>query len=135
MTQALDYERPRHRPPSRLLGRAATCTAAYPLLMLNLLYGQWLLSWWVLGHRPRPSLDDPKNVFGVNWLHIITAAALVGFVPAGCGALVLNTLYVVGRRLGLLCLLVRLTVVVAIWSGSFLLLDRDPGRVLYWWLD
>src|SRR5690606_9986255 len=42
MMQALDYERPIHPPPSRALRFFAIGTAAYPLLLLGALYGQWL---------------------------------------------------------------------------------------------
>ena len=135
MTQALDYERPTHRPPSRVLGFFANVTAAYPVLLLGALYGQWLLSWWVLGHRPQPSLDDPKYIDGANWMHVVTYFALLGFVPAGCGALALNTLYLVGHRLRGHRLLMRIAVVGALWLGTFLLLRWDPGLVLYWWFD
>jgi hypothetical protein len=135
MTQSLDYEQPTHRPPSRVLRFFAHATAAYPVILLGALYGQWLLSWWMLGHRPQPSLDDPKYIDGANWMHIVTCFALLGFLPAACAAVTLNALYVVGHRLRGFRLFVRIAVVSTLWLGTFLLLRWDPGFVLYWWID
>jgi hypothetical protein len=135
MTQALDYERPTHRPPTRVFGFLSNATAAYPLLLVSALYGQWLLSWWVLGHRPQPSLDDPKYIVGANWMHGVTGCALLGFLPAGFAALALNTLYAAGHRLRGIRLVARIVLVVSLWLGTFLLLRWDPGLVLYWWFD
>jgi hypothetical protein len=129
MTQGLDYERPTHRPPSRVLGFVANAVAAYPLVLLGAVYGQWLVSWWVLGHRPQPALNEAKYIFNQT-LYVVTCSALLGFVPAGLAALALNTLYVVGHRLRGPRLLARVAVVAALWLGTYLLLRWDPGRVL-----
>ena len=136
MARALDYERPINRaPPSRVLRFLAYVTAAYPLFILASLYGQWLLSWWILGHRPVPSLDDPKSIDGASWMHLITYLALGGFVPAGCGARVFNTFYAINRRLWRFRLVRHIAVIGALWLGTFLSLRWDPGHVLYWWFD
>lgn len=135
MSQALDYARPIKRPPSRWLAFCAHLAAAYPLLVLGSLYSQWLLSWWVLGRRPQPSLDDPKYIDGASWMHLITYFALMGFVPAGCGAAALNSLYVVNHRLRGYRLVMLIAILVTLWLGMFILLRWDPGLVLYWWLD
>lgn len=135
MTRSLDYERPTHHPPSRALAFFADAAAAYPVMLLGALYGQWLLSWWVLGHPPQPALDDPKYIAGANWMHVVTFLALLGFVPASCAALVLNTLYVIVHRLRGSRLVARSVGVASLWLGTFLLLRWDPGLVLYWWMD
>ena len=132
MTQALDYERPTHRPPSRVLGFFANAVAAYPVVLLGAVYGQWLLSWWLLGHRPQPALDEAKYLLSAG-MYVVTCSALLGSVPAGVAALALNTLYVVGHRLRGPRLLARIAVVAALWLGTYALLRWDPGRVLYWW--
>lgn len=134
MAQALDYEPPSAR-PSRALGLAAGLAAAYPLLLLGALYGQWLLSWWMLGHQPVSSLDDPKFIDGASWMHPVTGLALLGSVPAGAGALALNAIYIALRRPPVIAALLRIGLVVALWVGTLLLLRWDPGEVLYWWLD
>lgn len=134
MAQALNYEPPSAR-PSRALGRAAGLAAAYPLLLLGALYGQWLLSWWVLGHEPRPSLDDPKFIDGASWMHLVTYVALRGLLPVGAGALALNVIYIALRRPSLAAALLRIGLIVPLWVGTLLLIRYDPGRVLYWWRD
>lgn len=130
-----DDERPAHRPPSRILPFSAHLSAGYPILLLASLYGQWLLSWWVLGHRPLPSLDDPKYKDGASWMHLVTFALLMGLLPAACGALVLNIRYVLKRHLRGVRLLLRIAAVVLLWAGTIVLLSRDPGGVVYWWMD
>jgi hypothetical protein len=135
MTQALEYERRIDRPPSRALGFFANVTGAYPLLLLGSLYGQWLLSWWVIGHRPQPMVDDPKWIDGANEMMLVTFCAMMGFVPAGLGALALNVWYVVRRRLRGSPLLVRIIVIAVLWLGTVVLLLCDPASVLEWWFD
>ena len=54
MTQPLDYARPPTQTPPRLLKHLANGLIAYPLLPILSLYAQWLLSWYMLGHRQIP---------------------------------------------------------------------------------
>ena len=109
--------------------------SAAPVVAVALLYGEWLLSWAVLGHVPRPSLDDPKDVAIAHWLMLPTALALVGFVPAAAAAALAHVgaaieqgrslAHGVARGLGALAL-----------AGLVVLLFRwDPGGVVYWWFD
>ena len=42
--------------------RNACLTAACTLPFLIVMRGTWLLAWIVLGHMPRPMLDDPKFI-------------------------------------------------------------------------
>jgi hypothetical protein len=134
MTQALEYERRADLPRSRALVFFANVTAAYPLVLLGSLYGQWFLSWWLIGHRPQPMVDDPKWIEGANVMMLVTFGALLGFVPAGVGALALNTWYAVSHRLRGPRLLVRMTVIAVLWLGTIVLLFW-PAPVLEWWLD
>jgi hypothetical protein len=120
---------------SPTLTRVATTTAAYPLFVLTVLYGQWLLSWSVLGHRPRPSIDDPKYIDGASWMHDITAIAILGFCPVGLCAAVLNTIHFLRHQNPGFVLSVRLSLILTLWLGTILLLRADPGRVVDWWLD
>ena len=133
--QALDYETPSNTPASRWITILAHFTTGYPLLLLGSLYGQWLLSWWVLGHVPRPSLDDPTSINGASWMHVFTYFAFVGFVPAGCGAVICNAMYALNHRLRGFRLALRVIFIVVIWIGTFTLLRWDPARVGYWWID
>lgn len=135
MTQALDYAPPTDRRPSRLLALSANATLLYPLFLLGALYGQWLLSWCVLGHAPVPSIDDPKDVAGARWMNPITALAIVGWMPAACAAPVLNAFHVFARRVRGVRLGARVLLLLSLWAGMFVLLRWDPLRVVYWWFD
>ncbi len=48
--------------PGRRLRAAVWVTSLYPFLILACFYATWLTAWWILGHRPRPSLDDPQMI-------------------------------------------------------------------------
>lgn len=135
MTPTMHCERQLARPTGRLLTVFANATAAFPLFFIAALYSQWLLSWMLLGHRPVPSIDDPKYIEWASSMHSITAVALAGFVPIGCVALVLNALHAVWHEQPLRRQLMRVAVAVGLWFGTLLLLRTDPGRVLYWWFD
>jgi hypothetical protein len=135
MPQPLDYAPPAYHPSSRLLAVGAHLTLAYPLFMLGSLYGQWLLSWYMLGHRPLPSMDDPKFIDGASWMGPLTGVAILGFFPVGCAAIVLNVLYIVRARLDGARLFYRILALVMLWPGTLFVLRFDPARVILWWLD
>jgi len=107
-----------------------------PLLVAAPLYGEWLLATWSLGHPPRPSLDDPKDIVGSNWMHGITALAILGALPAACAALALNVLEACfNRSSGPRAVVARMSVVIISWLALLALLRWDPGAVVYWWFD
>lgn len=133
--RVLDYGRPALPPPSKRLAWCAHLTALYPLFFLALFYGEWLLAWWALGHPPRPMLDDPKDIAGLNWMNGIVGVALMAYFPASVAALVLNTLYAINARLRASHLVLRIIVLLCFWVGTVLLLRWDPGRIVYWWFD
>ena len=108
---------------------------AYPLFVLFMLYGQWLLSSIILGHLPVPSLEDPKFISGAGWMHGFTGLALLGIFPAAGLAITLNPLYVINHRFSLGRAALRAMAVLAVWIASYLFLVIDPFGVLYWWFD
>lgn len=133
MSHPLDYEAASARTPSRAVAFIAYLLALYPLVVLALLYGEWLLAWWMLGHPPRPSLDDPKSIAVASQMHLLTALALMSLLPAGWGAVVATVVDALSQRLPRRSLLIRAACLLAPWMGTFILLRSDPGRVLYWW--
>ncbi len=135
MTQTLRSKWRAEHLPSRTLVVAANVTAAYPLLLLAAIYGQWLLSWLMLGHQPRPSIDDPKDIVGASWMSSVTGLALVNFVPASCAAAVLNTMHFCSHENPGLRSSLRIVAILGLWVGAFLLLRADPGSVWSWWID
>lgn len=134
MSQPLDYADPSLQPPSRMLAFFAHGTLAYPLICLGALYSQWLLSWWVLGHPPRPSLDDPVTIPGASWVHPITALFLIGYLPAAFATVSVNAVYL-ARCTSMRAYPIQGMLFLVLWVGAFVFLQVDPGNVLYWWLD
>ena len=60
---------------------------AYPVLMLASLYTTWFAAWAVLGHPPRPSLDDPKYISTLVDIPYVLTMLLIIAMP---GAMVLG---------------------------------------------
>jgi hypothetical protein len=135
VTDTLDDAHPEFRRPSKALRRLAFVSLFLPLVVVGSLYGEWLLAWWSLGHAPRPSLDDPKDIAGSSWMYGITGVALVGAVHMALAALALHVADIAVNRPSISRSVVRIAVVVASWVALFALLWWDPGRVGSWWID
>jgi hypothetical protein len=120
---------------SRLLQIAASALMAYPLLFAVFLYGEWLTAWWVLGHPPRSSLDDPKHVPISRYLGLPTYLTMLAIPWAACGAVVLNLALVLFHRPATPRVVVRFALLLALWSALAGVFLFDPGGVLYWWFD
>lgn len=54
--ESAEIDKPLTRGAVRLL-RAVVWL--YPVILIAAFYATWLVAWFVLGHMPRPSLDDP----------------------------------------------------------------------------
>jgi hypothetical protein len=119
----------------RPLGLAASAALLYPVVVVAALYGEWLLAWHVLGHPPRPSLDDPKGIPGSSWMHAVTALAVLGTLPAAFAALALNATHLVMARPSAVRGVARLVALSGLWLALFALLRWDPWQVGYWWMD
>jgi hypothetical protein len=135
MPEPIDYASPDTRRRSPLLAHLATASLLFPLVIAATFYGEWLLAWQALGHKPRPSLDDPKLIGGSNWMHDLSALAISGAIPAALISFALNLVLVGAHRPATQRLKVRLAVLGLSWLTLLLLFSLDPGRVLYWWLD
>jgi hypothetical protein len=135
MTEAVARAQPAAPSPPRLLAFIANATMVFPLVFLVLLYGEWFLGWLVLGHPPRPSIDDPKDIPVASSVHWVTLIALMGLLPIGLGAVCWNLWFVIAAKLGSARILGRMLAVVALFGGTITLIRLDPGRVVYWWFD
>jgi hypothetical protein len=112
----------------------------YPLLPLLALYATWLAGWAMLGHRPRPSLDDPKDIGGAVDAFYLVAALLLFTFPIGCAVVAAMgipvTIWYVRSRTESWRRAVLLALVLAgIYAACLLLLKWDPLQVLYWYMD
>jgi len=102
------------------------------------LYVTWLAAWSVLGHMPRPYLDDPKFIGWVVDVPYALAIGLLNAAPVAAGAtLLLAPLALVrpGQRVQLRRSLLGYVGVVALWVAAIGVLYLDPGDVTKWFLD
>jgi hypothetical protein len=67
----------------RRLRAAGLVVSFYPVLLVCSLYATWFTAWYVLGHRPRSSLDDPKYISPVVLVPYFTTCVLIVGIPFG----------------------------------------------------
>jgi hypothetical protein len=119
-----------------MLKRFANVTLIYPLIALSLLYGQWLLSWYMIGHRPSPlGDDDPKSIAVARWLHPITLFTLAAIIPATVLAAFCNAAYIIKERPSAIQAALRLQAVVGLWLGMIMTFFTNPYQIMTWWFD
>jgi hypothetical protein len=122
-------------PPKRRLMTAGYVVALYPVMIPVYLYLTWLMAWCVLGHRPRPSLDDPKflgpiaQVPAAMFYLSIQSWPIVWKISAG--AYVILTIDWLRRQ----SMFIPLLIPPCAWLVAFLILMWDSQRVLYWYMD
>ena len=136
----LHYDRARPAGLSAWLTRLAVMFSAYPLLMACMMYATWLAAWGLLGHRPRPSLDDPKSIAPL--VDVLYNAALVLMTGAPV-ALLLSAVFATADLCARVARARRVkpvhvaagVAVIGSWVGTIALLGWDPGLVGYWFMD
>jgi len=97
------------------------------------IYFTWLVAWLTLGHPPRPSLDDPRQISPiVNIVYFIAVLFLVSLpVSVITGPIV--QLIDAGRSLPIRVTYATISFFVSV--GAILLLRWDPLDVVYWYMD
>ncbi len=136
--ESIDAAPPRRPAGARwagLLETGAWIAAAWPLFFAVLLHACWLHAWVLLGHRPRPYLDDPKYIPGLGGWGWPTSLACLGILPAGLALVGLLPL-----RLGAAApprrhARVRCGASLLLYVGVMAALRADPWAVFDWWLD
>ncbi len=97
---------------------------------------EYYLSWHYLGHPPLTNgNDDPACIDGSSWMYPLVAIALIGLYPTTPIALLSNIAYIVYYRPSAVQASIRLYTLVGFWLGVFVLIYRDPQKVMVWWLD
>ena len=121
---------------SRALRVVANATMLYPLLVVGLMYCEWLLACRVLGRQPVPMDDDPKFIDGSSWMHDITGFALVSVVPLAGAALCANIIHIILNRPSAVQAGIRLQTMLAVWLGAYYLSTTQSfGQIVEWWFD
>ena len=128
-------QRPSRGSPRAILGAFSNAVLLYPLLLCFALYCEWFVAWHTLGHAPRPSLDDPKDIVETWLLHRATEVLLMGFLPAAAAAFVLAVADSITRRRGTRRLVQRIAMILLLWGLVIALVRWDSGQVLSWWFD
>lgn len=110
--------------------------AAWPVLILAGIYGEWLVAWAILGHRPMPppSPDDPKAILGMA--HNAMTLAMVSWplgMMLGLGSIVILWI----TRRGVWRTVLWTMALLGIWVGLITLQRWDPLglRVVEWFAD
>lgn len=109
----------------------------YPVLVALSVYVSWLVAWICLGHKPRPSLDDPSRIGGamdlayfVSALAFISAPVMIPlcfFSSFGCPLRL-------SKKPPLQCLFQAL-IYIALCGAFIATVRNDPGDVFNWWFD
>ena len=106
---------------------------ALALLPAASVYFTWLVAWLVLGHQPRPSLDDPMHIGpAVSIVYLISGLLLLS-IPVVAIAGPLTQLATAGRTRTTRAAYAVISVLLLV--GTVLLLQWDPFRVVYWYMD
>jgi cation transport ATPase len=118
----------------------AKASFAYPLIMLGSLYLTWFVAWAVLGHPPRPSLDDPKYISTlVNISYAITKVLIIaapGALVLGLGLIPLHIAAHTTSKKGLLTKsIVPLLLFAGLWCTTLIITRIDPWNVGKWFMD
>ncbi len=119
-------------PPGRRLEAASWACSLQPVVMLFYLYATWVTAWIVLGHCPRPSLDDPKHIGPVVEVPYVmfVFSFLYGWVICLCAGLLLTAVCCARRSDPRPLLALPFA-----WLAGYVVLVLDPLRVLDWFLD
>ena len=119
-------------PSGRRLEAASWASSLQPVVVLFSLYATWFTAWCVLGHCPRPSLDDPKSISSVvDVPYVMFAFSLLrGWVNCAC----------TGFLLAAVCCARQsnprpLVVLPFAWLAGYTALMLDPLWVFFWYMD
>ncbi len=120
----------------RLVRGVVAVTWCYPFSLVMGFYATWLAAWMVLGHPPRPSIDDPMQISGwVDVPYVVTEILLVGFPIAVIGGVAATFRHARVRHLSRPASLGWALLLAEIWCGVILVFRFDPMHVVNWLLD
>lgn len=116
--------------------RVCVLSAAYPFVLVKALYATWLVAWVLLGHRPVPSLDDPKSIAAVvDAPYLVTEVVFTGLPFALTAGLVATAWYSLRRSTSSSAAARAVGGFAASWALAAAFLIWDPLRVADWFLD
>ena len=109
----------------------------YPIIAVGSVYLSWFTAWLLIGHQPRPMVDDPQQIGGLMNAVYPVAFLLISFWPplALCGLFITWRCPIPSirqRYVSLAALFVSYIAICAIAAGF---IHLDPGRVFEWFAD
>ncbi len=110
---------------------------SFPVIGVSCFYLSWFVAWMVLGHQPRPMVDDPKSIGGLMdiayFISIVAFLSAPILAPIGFIASFVCPFPSFGKQR------MRCAILVAVYLGIcitiLLTIKADPGRAIEWWLD
>jgi hypothetical protein len=119
-------------PRGKRLSRLYWVLAFYPCFVVLWLYVVWFNGWVALGHPPRSSLDDPKDIPQIQLTYFLMGMLFYCFpffLFSALGLAVFRSPRRVWPWLG------RLLLVPSAYGWSYAILRWDPFWVLDWFFD
>ena len=112
---------------------------SYPVLVVVSFYLTWFVAWAVLGHMPRPNLDDPKYIgLLVDIPYCVCTLLLMG-VPGVMPLSALMAPIALARQAApgarLARGLIALSALILLWAAALWFLHADPWDVVTWYFD
>lgn len=121
--------------PSRAVLTLLAVAAAGPLWAVAMIGVVYVWAWLNLGHRPRPSIDDPGQIGLPGWCLHLTAVTAVAS-PVLTGLALVGVVIILGSRVrkdwrvGAIC-----GFAILAWPLTTLLLWLDYGSAVEWFAD
>ncbi len=123
-------------PYLRVAGWLTAFCWGYPLLFSVVFYGNWLIAWAVLGHRPVLYIDDPASISVANNVFNYLCIAAIVLLPVVLFAgLFLSTLYAILRKWSIPLIVSQCIGYIWWWMLAIALLRGDPIGVMAWFMD
>ncbi len=111
---------------------------SFPLCVLAWLYVVWFHGWIALGHPPRSSLDDPKNINSIEYSYLMMYVLLI-ITPfvflISLGLTLIRVAEKVRSGSPWAARLLPLLLFPLTWGLSYFALRWDPYSVLEWFFD
>lgn len=125
---------------NKLISPLTRFAYAYPVLMLASLYTTWFVAWAVLGHSPRPSLDDPKYISTlVDIPYVLTMLLIIampGAMIIGAGLTPLHLRSCTSSKSALVAKTgLAFLILAALWAATIAVCRFDPWNVSMWYMD
>src|SRR4051812_34208319 len=119
-------------PLGRRLDVAGWTASLQPFMVLVYLYATWITAWYVLGHRPRYWVDDPKYISPVvDVARSLVYCALLFGAPIS----LVTGLTLAGACYAWRAAVAPLLILPFAWIAAYVILRWDPHRVALWYMD